>query len=150
MVQEPKRLGDFEIVREIGRGGMGVVYEAIQLSLNRPVALKVLPPGATPEQRDIDRFQREARAAALLDHPNIVPIYAQGEHHGAYYYAMQYIDGRSLDRVVAGTKGSDFSAATMAKRLAVAAASGLCPLLVSARRNLRPLDTTSVLRAFAR
>ena len=63
MDDERRRLGDFEIVREIGRGGMGVVYEAVQLPLNRRVALKALPPGTTPEQRDIDRFQREARAA---------------------------------------------------------------------------------------
>ena len=104
---EQKRLGDFEIVREIGRGGMGVVYEAVQLSLNRRVALKVLPPGTTPEQRDIERFQREAQAAASLDHTNIVPIYAQGEHQGTYYYAMQYIEGRSLDKVIADTSGLD-------------------------------------------
>ena len=64
MASKRQRLGDFEIVREIGRGGMGVVYEAIQLSLNRRVALKVLPPGTTPEQRDIEHFHREAEGAA--------------------------------------------------------------------------------------
>ena len=112
MTTERFRLGDFEIVREIGRGGMGVVYEAIQLSLGRTVALKVLLSGATPEQRDIERFQREAQGAAQLDHPNIVPIYAQGEHVGTYYYAMQYIDGRSLDKVITDTRGVDFSTAT--------------------------------------
>jgi len=101
---ERRRLGDFEIVREIGRGGMGVVYEAIQLSLNRPVALKVLPPGTTPEQRDIERFQREAQAAAALDHPNIVPIYAQGEEEGTYYYAMKLVQGRSLNQVIQATR----------------------------------------------
>ena len=104
MVEEPKRLGDFEIVREIGRGGMGVVYEATQLSLNRPVALKVLPPGTAPEQRDIERFQREAQAAAHLDHPNIVPIYAQGEEEGTHYYAMKLVQGRPLNEVVRETR----------------------------------------------
>jgi len=104
VASERERLGDFEIVREIGRGGMGVVYEAIQLSLNRKVALKVLLPGATPEQRDVERFQREARGAALLDHPRIVPIYAQGEEGGTYYYAMKLVQGRSLNHVIRDTR----------------------------------------------
>jgi hypothetical protein len=112
VASERERLGDFEIVRETGRGGMGVVYEAIQLSLNRKVALKVLPPGTTPEQRDIERFQREAQGAAQLDHPNIVPIYAQGEHVGTYSYAMQYIEGRSLGKVITDAGGLDFSSVT--------------------------------------
>ncbi len=83
---------------------MGVVYEAVQLSLNRLVALKVLPPGTTPEQRDIERFQREAQAAASLDHPNIVPIYAQGDEEGIHYYAMKLVQGRSLNEVVRETR----------------------------------------------
>ncbi|MCK4298095.1 MAG: serine/threonine protein kinase, partial [Planctomycetes bacterium] len=94
------------------RGGMGVVYEATQLSLNRKVALKVLPPGATPEQRDIERFQREAQAAARLDHPNIVPIYAQGEEEGTHYYAMRLVRGRSLDQIIHDVRGIDLPACT--------------------------------------
>ncbi|MCK4298859.1 MAG: serine/threonine protein kinase, partial [Planctomycetes bacterium] len=101
---ERRRLGDFELGPEIGRGGMGVVYEATQLSLNRKVALKVLPPGTTPEQRDIQRFQREAQAAASLDHPNIVPIYAQGEEEGTHYYAMRLVQGRPLNEVIRETR----------------------------------------------
>ena len=79
---------------------MGVVYEAIQLSLKRRVALKVLPSGTIPEERDIERFRREAQAAARLDHPNIVPIYAQGEERGTYYYAMKLVRGQSVDKVI--------------------------------------------------
>lgn len=96
-----RRLGDFEILRELGRGGMGVVYEARQASLNRKVALKVLSHGAgltTPKA--VQRFQREAEAAAKLHHTNIVPIYATGEHDGTHYYAMELIDGPSLDQVI--------------------------------------------------
>src|SRR5258708_734852 len=84
-----RRLGDFEIVREIGRGGMGIVYEARQMSLKRPVALKVLnsPPGLN--KRSVLRFRREAETAATLHHANIVPIFATGEDAGIYYYAME-------------------------------------------------------------
>src|SRR5215470_3003158 len=94
------RLGDFEIVRELGRGGMGVVYEARQLSLNRQVALKVLSSGLDLSPKAVQRFRREAEAAAKLHHTNIVPIYATGEDNGVHYYAMELIDGPSFDQVV--------------------------------------------------
>jgi serine/threonine protein kinase len=93
-------LGDFRILREIGRGGMGVVYEAMQLSLGRRVALKVLPFAATIDPRQRQRFQHEAEAAAGLHHSNIVPVYAVGCERGLNFYAMQLIDGRPLDAVI--------------------------------------------------
>jgi tetratricopeptide (TPR) repeat protein len=89
-------LGDFRILREVGRGGMGVVYEAEQLSLGRRVALKVLPFAATMDPRHLERFHNEARAAACLHHEHIVPIYAVGQERGVHYYAMQFIDGLTL------------------------------------------------------
>ncbi|HVK14353.1 MAG TPA: protein kinase [Gemmataceae bacterium] len=97
---EPRRLGDFEIGREIGRGGMGVVYEARQTSLNRPVALKVLSSAAGLTPKAVQRFRREAEAAAKLHHTNIVPIYATGEEGGTHFYAMELIEGPSLDQVI--------------------------------------------------
>jgi WD40 repeat protein/serine/threonine protein kinase/tetratricopeptide (TPR) repeat protein len=96
----PGRLGDFQIVREIGRGGMGVVYEAEQVSLGRKVALKVLPALATLDPRRLQRFHNEARAAASLHHTNIVPVFAVGAEHGVHFYAMQLIDGQSLAGVL--------------------------------------------------
>jgi serine/threonine protein kinase len=93
-------LGDFRIVREIGRGGMGVVYEAEQLSLRRRVALKVLPFAAVLDPRQLQRFQLEAQAAACLHHTGIVPVHAVGSERGVHFYAMQYIDGRPLDAVI--------------------------------------------------
>jgi serine/threonine protein kinase len=87
------RLGDFQIVREVGRGGMGVVYEAEQVSLRRRVALKVLPFAATMDPRHLRRFQNEAQAAACLHHTNIVPVYSVGCERGVHFYAMQFIDG---------------------------------------------------------
>jgi eukaryotic-like serine/threonine-protein kinase len=96
----PERLGDFRIIREIGRGGMGIVYEAEQESLGRHVALKVL---SHPQQLGpirLIRFQREARAAARLHHTNIVPVFGVGVHEDVHYYAMQYIEGQSLDCVL--------------------------------------------------
>ena len=89
-------LGDFQIVRELARGGMGIVYEAVQLSLGRRVALKVLPFAATLDSRQLQRFKAEAQAAALLHHPNIVPVFAVGCERGVHFYAMQLIDGQSL------------------------------------------------------
>ena len=97
---DQSRLGDFRIVREVGRGGMGVVYEAEQISLGRRVALKVLPFAATLDPRAHQRFQNEARAAACLHHTNIVPVFAIGCERGVSFYAMQFIDGRPLASVI--------------------------------------------------
>jgi serine/threonine protein kinase/tetratricopeptide (TPR) repeat protein len=108
----PERLGEYRILREVGRGGMGVVYEAVQESLGRHVALKVLPMrGAVPEKQR-ERFKREAKAAANLHHTNIVPVFGVGEAEGVHFYAMQFIHGQGLDAVLeevrrlrAGTAG---------------------------------------------
>jgi hypothetical protein len=92
----PQRLGDFRIVREIGRGGMGVVYEAEQLSLKRRVALKVLRFGVADDPEAQRRFHREAETVGRLHHTNIVPVFAVGCERGVHYYAMEYIEGRTL------------------------------------------------------
>lgn len=94
------QVGDFRLIREVGRGGMGVVYEAEQISLGRRVALKVLPMAAALDPRQLQRFRMEAQAAAHLHHSHIVPIYSVGCDQGIYYYAMQFVEGRSLDEVV--------------------------------------------------
>jgi eukaryotic-like serine/threonine-protein kinase len=95
-----QQLGDYQILREVGRGGMGVVYEAQQLSLGRHVAIKVLPSHALLDPRQLGRFQREARSAAKLHHTNIVPVFGVGEHDGLHYYVMQFIPGLGLDTVL--------------------------------------------------
>ncbi len=94
-----KQLGDFKIVREIGRGGMGIVYQAIQQSLGRKVALKVLPNNSFSQSR-VEQFKRESRLAANLHHTNIVQIYGVGEDEGLHYFVMQLIDGTPLSRFV--------------------------------------------------
>lgn len=93
-------LGDYRIVREIGHGGMGIVYEALQESLRRPVALKVLSPAVMQSPRHVQRFELEARAAALLHHSNIVPILGVGEAQGFHYLVMQLIHGAALDEIM--------------------------------------------------
>ncbi len=112
-------LGDFRIQRLVGRGGMGDVYEAEQISLGRRVALKVLPFAVTLDSRQLQRFQNEARAAASLHHPHIVPVYAVGSDRGVHYFAMQFIDGPSLAECVRDRAAS---------------------------RNLGPADSTAVAR----
>jgi len=94
------RLGEFRLLREVGRGGMGVVYEAEQESLGRRVALKVLPSGAITDTKQLRRFEREARSAARLHHTNIVPVFGVGQHEGTHFYVMQFIQGQGLDSVL--------------------------------------------------
>src|SRR5436305_1033519 len=96
----PERMGEYRIVREIGRGGMGVVYEAEQESLGRRVALKVLPGNLLANEKLRTRFHQEARAAARLHHTNIVPVFGVGECEGLCFYVMQLINGRGLDQII--------------------------------------------------
>lgn len=95
-----RRIGEFRIRREIGRGGMGIVYEAEQESLGRSVALKVLPFAAVLDQRQIARFKREAQTAGQLNHPHIVPVHAVGCERGVHFYSMRLIEGQSLDVIL--------------------------------------------------
>jgi serine/threonine protein kinase len=99
----PEQLGDYQILREIGRGGMGVVYEAQHEALGRRVAVKVLPTHLFQNEKLRFRFRRESQAAARLHHTNIVPVFGVGEQNGQCYYVMQLISGRGLDRVIPTT-----------------------------------------------
>ncbi|MEM8679200.1 MAG: serine/threonine-protein kinase [Planctomycetota bacterium] len=101
-----KRLGDYRIIRRIGYGGMGIVYEAEQESLGRRVAMKIFAPTLFSSPRQIRRFEREAQAAAKLHHSNLVPVLGVGEQWGIHYYIMQYIKGLSLDQILRG-RGED-------------------------------------------
>ena len=96
-----KQLGDFKILREIGRGGMGIVFAARQESLGRVVAIKVLPRQSLLDEADLERFHREAKLAAAMHHSNIVPVYGTGDFDGSHYLVMQLVDGDSLDKVLA-------------------------------------------------
>ncbi len=102
----PRQLGEYLVLREVGRGGMGVVYEAVQQSLGRHVALKVLSPGLHRGAAEFERFRREAQAAARLHHTNIVPVFAVGQEDGTHFYAMQFIRGQSLAAVLDELRGA--------------------------------------------
>jgi eukaryotic-like serine/threonine-protein kinase len=133
-------LGDFRIVREIGRGGMGIVYEAVQLSLGRRVALKVLPLAAALDPKHLQRFKNEAQAAAQLHHTNIVPVYAVGSERGVHYYSMQLIDGYSLADLITHRRQ------LLGKTIAIPPLAGEPPTeKASGRRELpaKRLDPTS-------
>ena len=117
------QLGDFRLVREIGRGGMGIVFEAYQESLDRTVAIKVLPKQSLLDDEALERFRTEATTAAAMHHTNIVPIYGTGEHEGSHYLVMQLVDGRSLDTVItSGTETSCTEAARIGQQVADAIA----------------------------
>lgn len=103
-------LGDFKLLREIGRGGMGIVYEAEQLSLGRRVAVKVLPYAALLDKRQLERFRNEARAAALLNHRNIVHVLSVGFERGLHYYAMELVEGCSLAKIIAASEATSSDA----------------------------------------
>src|SRR5262245_21089512 len=100
---EPQRsatLGDFTLRRQIGRGGMGVVYEAWQRSMDRRVALKVLPAGLLADPKAVARFRREAKVAGRLHHPNVVSVYGLGVEEGSPCFAMEFVDGETLEQVL--------------------------------------------------
>ena len=140
-----QRVGDYRILREVGRGGMGIVYEAEQESLGRRVALKVLPRSAAGDKKALLRFQREARAAARMHHTNIVPVFEVGDNKDVVFYAMQLIQGQGLDLVIDELR--DFkseSARTSEKKLAAHA------LGVSASKPSPNLALSLVSRKFER
>lgn len=134
----PLVLGDFELRREIGRGGMGTVYEAWQRSLQRVVALKVLARHISATPKAIIRFQREAQAAAKLHHTHIVPIFAQGEVDGNYFYAMEFIEGSSLNHLIGDLRADDLEDATtvdLAETVAIAPRAEVTPSIVAGGRT---------------
>jgi eukaryotic-like serine/threonine-protein kinase len=112
--------GDYELQKELGRGGMGVVYQARQVSLNRPVALKMLKAGVLADEADLRRFQNEAEAVALLDHPGIVPVYEVGEHEGQRYFSMKFVEGGNLAEHLTSYKETLKAAATLLVEIAAA------------------------------
>ncbi|MDX1944548.1 MAG: protein kinase [Pirellulaceae bacterium] len=138
---ELQTLGDFRLLREAGRGGMGIVYEAEQISLGRRVALKVLPFAAMMDSRQLQRFKNEARTAATISHPHVVAVYAVGCERGLHYFAMQFIDGRTLAEVIGElaqarsqpTRGEQAAPYDVPQRVAPDVDTGrLCPLSTAA------------------
>jgi hypothetical protein len=131
-----QQLGDYRLIKEIGHGGMGVVYEARQLSLDRRVAIKILPFAAVLHQKQLARFTREAQAAAQLHHPHIVPVYAVGCERGVHYYSMQYIDGQTLECALSQSRRPDADGGPSINK--DSATQDFCPA-DSRQVNMRPI-----------
>ena len=113
-----RRIGDYELLEEIARGGMGVVYKARQTSLNRVVAVKMILAGQLASEEDVRRFRREAESAANLDHSGIVPVFEVGEHDGQHYFSMGYVDGSSLSEEISHGPLPPREAARIVKQVA--------------------------------
>lgn len=131
-----KSFTEFTLLREIGRGGMGVVYEAEQLALRRRVALKILPIASALSEERLARFRNEAQAAATLSHPNIVPVHSVGCEHGLHFYAMQLIDGQSLAEQITERRKSGQSAETDFFKLATLGAQAAEALEYSHKKGI--------------
>ena len=140
----PDRLGEYRILQEIGRGGMGIVYMAEHETMFRRVALKVLPQSAQLDQTQLSRFHREARAAGQMHHSNIVPVFEVGEDQGIHFYAMQFIRGQNLDLVIDEVKRL-FGDKTDSRKLAPSTPRGVtvASTLISGRREESASDAES-------
>ncbi len=148
-------LGDYRIVREVGRGGMGVVYDAEQVSLRRRVALKVLPFASVMDPRHLQRFKSEALAAAALDHPHIVKVYGVGCERGVHYIAFQFVDGQTLADLIRQRRGEQPASIPAAgahdsTRTQAPDATSDEPTVPAASRRGEPTSRTPVDTAYAR
>lgn len=119
-IELPCRIGDYELLEELGRGGMGVVYKALHVSLNRIVALKMLLRGRFASADDQSRFRAEAEAIAQLDHPNIIPVYEVGQLEGQVYFSMKYVKGRTLHEILADGPIEAKEAARIVEKISMA------------------------------
>ena len=133
-----EHVGGFELLEEIGRGGMGVVYKARQVGLNRIVALKMILSGSHASPGELARFRREAEAVARLNHPNVVQVHEVGEVDGRPFFSMEFVEGGSLDRKLAGTPLPPREAAALVEVLAGAMAAAHASGLI--HRDLKPAN----------
>ncbi len=141
-----EQIGDFRIVRTLGRGGMGIVYQALQISLQRQVALKVISPAISNSPKQLERFKREAATAARLHHTNIVPVFGSGEDNNTHYYAMQLIDGIPLHEAVHNIRESRSFRLETQSTINEIEKSGVHPRELNAGESPRETDVGSGLR----